>query len=146
MLILGRFAPGRKAILDTLREQLRRRNYLPILFDFDKPPSRDVTETISTLAHLSSFIIADITDAKSIPQELQAIVPNLPSVAVQPVLLESEREYAMFEHFRRFPWVLEPYHYRDQDHLITTLDEKIITPAEIKAKELLPSSEARGGR
>jgi hypothetical protein len=88
------------------------------------------------LAHLSRFIIANITDAKSIPQELQAIIPNLPSVPVQPVLLDADRVYALFEHFRRFPWVLEPYTYQDQEHLLATLDEKVITPAEIKAREL----------
>src|SRR6516162_11484518 len=37
VLILGRFTDERKAVLDALRDELRKRNYLPILFDFDKP-------------------------------------------------------------------------------------------------------------
>ncbi len=49
VLILGRFTPERKAILDALRDELRKQNYLPVLFDFDKPASRDFTETIRTL-------------------------------------------------------------------------------------------------
>ena len=40
VLILGRFTPERKAVLDALREKLRERDYVPILFDFDKPPAR----------------------------------------------------------------------------------------------------------
>ena len=46
---LGRFTPERKTVLDALRDELRQRNYLPIVFDFEKPASRDLTETISTL-------------------------------------------------------------------------------------------------
>jgi len=136
ILILGRFTPERKAVLDALREALRQHNYLPILFDFEKPAGRDLTETISTLAHLARFVIADITDAKSIPQELMAIVPTLPSVPVQPLILNSQHEYGMFEHFIRFPWVLPVYRYTDEVNLLHSLQEKVITPAEQKAKEL----------
>jgi uncharacterized protein YjbI with pentapeptide repeats len=99
VLILGRFTAERKAVLDALRTELRNRDYLPILFDFDKPSSRNLTETVSTLAHLARFIIADITDAKSIPQELQRVVPGLPSLPVQPLLLSSQYQYAMFKDF-----------------------------------------------
>src|SRR5437588_5112909 len=136
MLILRRFPLERKAVLDALRDALRIKGYLPILFDFDKPASRDITETVSTLAHLSRFVIADITDAKSIPQELMIIVPNLPSVPVQPLILESQHEYGMFEHFIRFPWVLPVYRYTDEASLLQSLQEKVITPAEQKAKDL----------
>jgi hypothetical protein len=39
VLILGRFTQERKAVLDALRNELRKRDYLPILFDFDvRPP------------------------------------------------------------------------------------------------------------
>jgi hypothetical protein len=137
VLILGRFTEERKRILVVTRDSLRRHGYLPILFDFDKPAGRDLTETISTLAHMARFVIADITEAKSIPQELQAIVPNLPSVPVQPLLLASEQEYGMFEHFKRYPWVLETYRYNDADEMIASLEDRIIAPAEAKARELL---------
>jgi hypothetical protein len=137
VLILGRFTQERKAVLDAMREELRRRNYLPILFDFEKPASRDLTETISTLVHLVHFSIADITEAKSIPQELQRIVPDLPSVPVQPVLQASAEEYSMFEHFTRYPWVLETYRYESLEDVMTALAEKVIAPAEVKANELL---------
>ena len=87
VLILGRFTDGRKAVLDALREELRKRDYLPILFDFEKPRSRDTDETITLLARLARFVIADISDAKSVLQELRAIVPDRPSVPVQPIII-----------------------------------------------------------
>ena len=136
VLLLGRFSPERKAVLDGLREELRKQNYLPILFDFDKPESRNFTETVRTLAHLARFIIADLTDPSSIPQELQAIVPTL-AIPVQPVLLEGKREYSMFVDFlKTYHWVLPIHYYTDQANLLATLEEYVIVPAEQKAQEL----------
>ncbi|MBO0795926.1 MAG: pentapeptide repeat-containing protein [Ktedonobacteraceae bacterium] len=135
VLILGRFTPKRKAILETLREKLRDHNYLPILFDFEAPRDRNLTETVRTLAHLARFIIADLTEPSSIPQELQAIIPTL-AVAVQPILLEEKRAYAMFGDFSRYHWVLPIYYYHNQASLLASIEAHIIEPAEQKAKEL----------
>ena len=134
VLILGRFTPERKSVLDALRKDLRKQGFLPILFDFDKPAS--LTETVSTLAHLARFVIADITDAKSIPQELQHIVPNLPSLPVQPIILSSQNEYGMFNDFRDYPWVLPLYGYDSLKALLAVLEEKVIEPAVHKAEEI----------
>jgi uncharacterized protein YjbI with pentapeptide repeats len=130
VLILGRFTKERKTVLDALREELRKRDLLPILFDFEVPATRDITETISLLARMARFVVADITDAKSIPEELAVIVPDLPSVPVQPLLLEGSAEYSMFEHFRRYPWVLDIYKYPSPERLIADLGERVIDPAE----------------
>jgi len=130
VLVLGRFTPERKAVLDRLREALRSRGYLPILFDCDKSAGRDLTETISTLAHLARFIIVDLTEARGIPHELQRIVPDLPSVPIQPFLASSDREYARLEDFKDYPWVLRPYRYKNQETLLENLEKKVIAPAE----------------
>ena len=134
VLILGRFTPERKVILDALRNELRKHNYSPVVFDFEKPSSRDFTETVRTLAHLSRFIIADLTDPSSIPQELQAIVPDL-EVPVQPLLLEAKREYSMVVDFRKYGWVLPIHLYKDRESLIASLKDEIIKPAEKMARE-----------
>lgn len=136
VLILGRFTPKRKPVLDALRQALRGQGYLPILFDFDNSPGKTLTETMSTLAHLSRFIIADITSAKSVPQELASIVPHLPTVPVQPILAHQAGAYAMFEHFQHYPWVLPIYRYQGQADLLNSLMDKVIAPAEAKAAQL----------
>jgi hypothetical protein len=135
VLILGRFTPERKVVLDAIREGLRSRKYLPILFDFDKPASRDLTQTVATLARLARFIIADVTDPRSIPHELAFVVPTT-VVPVQPVMLLGETTYTMFDDLRRYPWVLETHRYASPEQLITDLGERVIRPAEDKALEL----------
>jgi uncharacterized protein YjbI with pentapeptide repeats len=140
VLILGRFTPERKAVLDTLREELRKRNYLPIMFDFDKPASKDLTGTVSTLANMARFIVADLTDPRSVPHELATVVRDT-VVPVQPILLEGQQEYAMFMDLkRRHHWVLEPYQYSSSEQLIAQLEERVIAPAEAKAEELKKST------
>lgn len=138
VLILGSFKEERKTVLDAIREELRRRDYLPIMFDFEKPARRNTAETVSTLAHISKFIIADITDAKSIPAELERIVPKLPSVPVQPLILSSEEEYGMFDSIKCSNQVLETYRYDNQEMLLANLKECVIDPAEEKLRELFP--------
>jgi hypothetical protein len=109
VLILGRFTEERKRVLDAIREELRKHDYIPVLFDFDKPTTKDLHETITTLARMSRFVVADITDAKSIPQELVSIVEQLPSLPVQPILQQDCEPWAMYDHIQRYPWVLELY-------------------------------------
>jgi hypothetical protein len=65
-----------------------------------------------------------------------AIVPDLPSVPIQPLILNSQDEYGMFEHFTRFSWVLPVYRYSDEASLLQALQKKVIDPAEQKAQEL----------
>jgi len=52
---------------------------------------------------------------------------------VQPLLLSSQEEPGMFDFLRKFPWVLEPVRYTDQNALIAALDEKVIVPSESRA-------------
>jgi uncharacterized protein YjbI with pentapeptide repeats len=136
VLILGRFSPERKIVLDVIRNELRKHNYIPLIFDFEKPTNRDITETITVIASMARFIIADITDARSIPQELEHVVPNFPSVPVLPLIDVSQNEYDMFEHFKKYPWVLDIYRYGDLDGLVKHFVKKIIAPLEIRTVEL----------
>ena len=77
VLVLGRFTPERRAILDAIRDELRRRNYIPIVFDFENSGNRDLTETLILLAGLSRSVIADLSDPNSIPHELVSFAEKL---------------------------------------------------------------------
>src|SRR5215204_3022669 len=118
VLILGRFSDERKAVLDAVRDKLRNHGYLPILFDFEGPTSQNTTATVSTLARLARFIIADLTDPSSIPYELGRIVPNT-KVPVQPLLLSAQREFSMFSNLQEdHHWVLPIHHYDSLEQLL----------------------------
>ncbi len=135
VLILGRFTDERKKILNSIKDKCREMKLVSILFDFDPSPNRDLTETVQLLANLSRFVIADVTDAKSIPQELSHIIPTFPSVPVQPILLASQREYAMFEHRQGFNSVLPVFEYSDEEHLLESISKSIMAPVENWNKE-----------
>ena len=130
VLILGRFTQQRKPVLEAIRLELRHKGYLPILFDFAKPSRRTLTETVSLLGRMARFIVADITDAKSIPQELSHLIPFLPSVPVQPLLHKGRRKYAMFDDWTGYPWVLPIYEYQNPNVTRPEIIQKVIEPAE----------------
>jgi uncharacterized protein YjbI with pentapeptide repeats len=136
VLILGRFAPERKAVLDAMRDALRERDLLPIIFDFSIPASRDVTETVKVLAGLARFVIADITDATEVRAELHNIVPDFTKLPVQPILLRGKGEFVSLPgHLMSYPWMLPTFEYDSQEQLIARLDE-VIRPAQAKVLEL----------
>jgi uncharacterized protein YjbI with pentapeptide repeats len=135
VLILGRFTEERKAVLDAMRDELRRRNLTPILFDFDKPASKDLTGTVETLARMARFIIADLTDPSSIPHELATIVPFLRTTPVILLKLIGSGGYSMFKDLKAYPWVLEIHEYKDGSSLISTLPD-VIAPADKMAVKL----------
>lgn len=136
VLILGRFTAERKIILDAIATELKKNNLLPIIFDFEKPSARDFTETVKTLASISLFVIADITNPKSSPLELQAIVPDyqIPFVLI---IQEGEQPFSMAGDLIKFDWVLSSViTYRSKDDLLIGFKEAILDRAWQKYKEL----------
>lgn len=125
VLILGRFSEHRKPVLDAIRADLRLLGLVPVVFDFEKPARRSLTDTVATLAHLARLVIADITDARSVPYELGRIVPHLPSVPLLPILHVSDAEYALFADLQVYSWVLPVVRYEDQALLLAAIRERV---------------------
>jgi uncharacterized protein YjbI with pentapeptide repeats len=138
VLLLGRFTEGRMVILERLREKLRDLGFVPIVFNFDKPETKDYTETVRLLCNLSHFVIVDITNPRSAPLELQATVPDY-MVPFAPILQEGEKPFAMFVDLQnKYDWVLQPViAYSSVDRLIEVLKDEVVKPAEAKFDELL---------
>ena len=137
VLLLGRFTGGRIAVLESLRDELRKRGFLPIVFNFDKPETKDFTETVMLLAGMSRFVIVDITNPRSAPLELQATVPDY-MIPFVPIIQEGELPFAMFKDlWIKYEWVLKPISYASPVELVQGLDKGIVEPALAKFKELM---------
>jgi hypothetical protein len=134
----GGAGEGRIEVLNRLREELRERGYLPIVFNFDKPETKDFTETVRLLAGLSKFVIADLTSPKSAPYELGAIVSQT-MIPFQPIITAGETPFAMLRDLlTSYPdRVFQPIEYPSVDRLIETMDAEIIGPAEARFDELV---------
>jgi len=137
VLILGRFIKERKELLDAIRVRLRELGFVPMMFDFEKPTQRDFTETIKTLAGLSRFIIADITNPRSSPLELQATMPDY-MIPFVPIMQEDEKPFAMFGDLQnKYGWALDLLTYDSTANLIAVLEAAVVKPALEKGQVLL---------
>jgi hypothetical protein len=121
VLLLGRFIPVRMSVLTALADRLRQLGDLPIIFKFDKPVDRTVTETLRILAGLSKFIIADLTDPKSSPYESHVTVPDM-AIPFVPIIQQGQDEFSMFDDLYDYDWLLEGFAYRDIDHLLENIE------------------------
>ena len=119
VLLLGRFTE-RKVVLTEIKEYLQKENFIPIIFDFEKPIKRDLIETIILLGGMSKFIIVEMTDPRSIPMELQAIVPNF-GVPVIPLIKKDAKVFDTFSGLRKYPWVKKTIEYDCQDQVVDLL-------------------------
>ena len=136
VLILGRFTPERKRVLEGVAEEIRKYNMLPIIFDFDRPASRDFTETIKTLAGISLFIIADISNPHSAPLELQAVSPDY-QIPIVPIIQEGEKPFSMFRDLTaKYDWVLDLKQYSSLETLLSDFKVTVIDRALKKHQEL----------
>ena len=152
VLVLGRFTDDdesgkRKEVIDALRIKLDSLGFNPVVFDFERPDVRDLTETIVGLAGMSLFVIADLTRPRSVPLELQATIPNL-MIPFVPIIQRGEQPFAMFSDLLgKYDWVLDILEYDQLDKLMLGFERAVVAPALKKHDELRArKSNPRGTR
>ncbi len=97
VLLLGRFTPEGLVTLRALREVLSKLGLIPQTFEFAPLEERTRMETVAAMAHLARFVIADISGARSVPAELECIVPQLPNLPIRLLLKVSDQPFGMIE-------------------------------------------------
>jgi uncharacterized protein YjbI with pentapeptide repeats len=129
VLLLGGFKDGGLENLRAIAAALKKkRNYVPFIFDFDRPPSRNLTETVLTLAGLSKFVIADLS-GPSVPKELEAIIPRF-KIPIAPIIQKDQDPYATFSDYDEEQHVLEVEKYSDLQELTGPVLSRVIEAAE----------------
>ncbi len=131
VLLLGRFGGGGLEVLQAIAAKLRKENYLPIIFDFERPQDRNYTETIKTLTGLARFVIADLS-GPSVPQELYATIPHF-KIPFVPIIEANRKPFAMSLDLLEYPWVVRPpVTFATKEELIQLMPARVIAPAEEK--------------
>lgn len=126
VLILGRFSSERKPFLDRLMLELKHKRLVPVLFDFEKPRTMDFIEPILSIALLSKFVVADVTDPKIILEELTVIVRNSSTVII-PILEEAQIEPVTLINLRiNHRSISETFYYENANDLISNSLSEII--------------------
>ena len=133
VLILGRFTKKRIEVLNAIADKIRNLNLVPIIFDFQKSQDQDIIETIITLAGMSKFVIADVTDARVVADELRSFAPDfaIPVIPLfQPSKNEPEPYASLYTLYKKYEWVFEPITYNNKKDLINNFEKQVIKPAE----------------
>lgn len=137
VLLLGNFEQDGD-VLSRISTAIKIRNYVPVIFDFDVPRTKDITGTVEILARLACFVVADLTNPSSVPHELATLVPYLRRTPVAPIRRVGARGYSMFSDFLTAydKWVLPVIEYEDLEALIKDTLDKVIDAAQHRADEL----------
>jgi uncharacterized protein YjbI with pentapeptide repeats len=140
VLIVGRFGVEHEAVLEALKEALRRRSpaLVPVVFEVPAAAQLSFVETVSQLIHMARFVIADLTHARLALQELPRLARQM-RTPIAPIVREGPGNLPLARaDLDAGTTVLPVFSYRNLGHLRAALDEAVIEPAEQAARQLPP--------
>jgi hypothetical protein len=135
VLILGRFTKDRKAILATIRDQVRKSDLLPITVECTRQTRAALPGAVELFSRMSQFILVDFTEPDGVPDELTTLVAGHLKTPIQPIHAPEPLGYRMFAEKQAHPSVMDPFVYENRDHLLEAI-ESVFLAVEEKAKEL----------
>jgi uncharacterized protein YjbI with pentapeptide repeats len=140
VLILGRFSKTGRGVLETLEHNVWARGRIPLVFDFEGPTQRKLVDAVRFFACLSQFIIVDLSSPRSVPFELQAVVPQL-AIPLVPLIRDGNKPFAMFSDLTRtYPWVLPILSYSGPQQIDRCFDDLLRLVDRVQAGVALQSA------
>ncbi len=136
VVILGFFPSYRMAVLNTIRDELRRQGYTPVLFDRERAASprpgdesvveRAYPEMLERLVSLAQFVLLDLTEMSLLPKEWQTLMPSA-TIPFQPLLHARNRQgTTLVPEIERYPHCLPLFIYHDERDLQQGVEERIL--------------------
>ena len=120
VLILGRFDEERTAMLDVIRDALRRHDFAPLMISRDEKADGDIAEAIVALAGMCRFVLADLTDSTGVAEQVNAAKSRIAPVPVRVIYTPST---AHTDAASQYDWARDARPYRDTTELIALLTE-----------------------
>jgi uncharacterized protein YjbI with pentapeptide repeats len=143
VLLLGNFGDAGMDFLTKTREMLRRRDYVPVVFDWPRHDKKNLTETVMLLSSMAKFVIVNLTDPRSVPHELRGIIPDSPSLPVLPVIIGGQKPFSMFGDYQDYPWVLPALQAASIDDAVRRVESEGLDLLERKHAEVVRARTTR---
>jgi hypothetical protein len=96
------------------------------------------------LAGMCRFVIADISDPRTVPSEVAAIVRGY-RIPVVPIIKESQDVVAALEDLEGYSWLLDEVPYSSIEGLVADMNAKVIKPALAAERRILTRRSRRRG-
>ncbi len=129
VLLLGRFEGKEGNVLKEVQDALRGSGWVPVKFDFPQLRNRDMIETVAVMAGLSCFIIANMSDPRSVALESLLVTQSF-AVPFVPILRRGKKQLEMFDALQsKYDWVLSTVRYSSVNDLLERLEASVIIPA-----------------
>jgi uncharacterized protein YjbI with pentapeptide repeats len=133
VLILGSFSAAEKPVLDALRIALNKRGFVAVTFDFERPLERDYMETITAIAALCRFIVADFTNAREVRAEVSQVHAQYRRVPIIPIAKVGAALPITMANVFSAEELAGLVRYADIGDLVSQLQTSVIDPAEARA-------------
>lgn len=119
------FKDGGREVLEFIAAEVRKKQLIPIIFDFDNPKGNNLIETLTVLAGISKFVIANL-NGSSVPAELARITANFKRpIITYSNIVDEKNIYSMFSDILSLDNVLY-FKYNTQNQLSKKLEIKLI--------------------
>jgi len=96
-LVIGRFRTDRAEVYETIRQQIKSKQLIPILGQLEPPGERKVFDRLNSLLKVVRFIIVDFTGLKPFRNQLSKL--ELTQISTPILFLQSSIQESQFEPF-----------------------------------------------